>query len=121
MQRSRHTHYCINIIKYLHIHTHSLSLYIYLCVCVITYKDLSLFRWAWQSIWPCLTALYRVNPIPAAAPRRALKELGPVKHIVSPNFEHVKWAKQWKEVSSAATGSSDLGTRLLALSGILKD
>lgn len=29
--------------------------------------------------------------------RRALKDLGPVKHIVSPNFEHVKWAKQWKE------------------------
>eukprot|EP00435_Cladocopium_sp_Y103_P060114 s182_g21.t2 len=29
--------------------------------------------------------------------RQALKELGPVKHIVSPNFEHVKWAKQWKE------------------------
>lgn len=27
--------------------------------------SLSLFRWAWQSKWPCLTALYRVNPIPA--------------------------------------------------------
>ena len=44
MQRSRHTRYCINIIKYLHIHTHSLSIYIDIsvCVCVITYNDLSL-------------------------------------------------------------------------------
>eukprot|EP00438_Fugacium_kawagutii_P028545 Skav222542 [mRNA] locus=scaffold2875:264283:269599:+ [translate_table: standard] len=30
---------------------------------------------------------------------QALADLGPVQHIVSPNYEHVKWAKQWKEVS----------------------
>ena len=58
------------------------------------------------------------HPIPKVAPRRALKELGPVKHIVSPNFEHVKWAKQWKEVSSGATcATRDVGARLLAFVG----
>mmetsp|Transcript_33600 Transcript_33600/g.75425 ORF Transcript_33600/g.75425 Transcript_33600/m.75425 type:complete len:333 (+) Transcript_33600:20-1018(+) len=29
--------------------------------------------------------------------RSSLDALGPVRHIVSPNFEHVKWAAQWKE------------------------
>jgi hypothetical protein len=24
-----------------------------------------------------------------------LTELGPVKHVVSPNYEHLKYAKQW--------------------------
>ncbi|CAM9381047.1 unnamed protein product [Chrysoparadoxa australica] len=29
--------------------------------------------------------------------RKALAEIGPVKHIVSPNYEHLKWAPQWIE------------------------
>ena len=28
--------------------------------------------------------------------RRAVDALGPVKHVVSPNYEHVKYAKEWK-------------------------
>ncbi|CAE7705894.1 unnamed protein product, partial [Symbiodinium microadriaticum] len=35
--------------------------------------------------------------------RDALDQLGPVRHIVSPNFEHVKWAAQWKEAFPDAT------------------
>ncbi|KAK9807495.1 hypothetical protein WJX72_000868 [[Myrmecia] bisecta] len=29
--------------------------------------------------------------------KAALAELGPVKHIVSPNYEHIKFAQQWME------------------------
>lgn len=35
--------------------------------------------------------------------RTALTTLGPVLHIVSPNFEHVKWARQWREAFPSAT------------------
>lgn len=35
--------------------------------------------------------------------RERLAALGPVRHIVSPNFEHVKWARQWKEAYPDAT------------------
>ncbi|CAE7400250.1 unnamed protein product, partial [Symbiodinium necroappetens] len=35
--------------------------------------------------------------------REALEQLGPVRHIVSPNFEHVKWAAQWKAAFPDAT------------------
>lgn len=39
------------------------------------------------------------------APARAqLAELGPVQHVVSPNFEHVKYAKQWKEADGVHWG-----------------
>ena len=29
------------------------------------------------------------------ATRRAVDALGPVKHIVTPNTEHLKWARDW--------------------------
>ena len=32
----------------------------------------------------------------------ALDELGPVRHVVSPNYEHVKWAGAWKAAKPAA-------------------
>lgn len=35
--------------------------------------------------------------------RGALEALGPVRHIVSPNFEHVKYARQWREAFPEAT------------------
>jgi len=35
--------------------------------------------------------------------RKALAEIGPVTDIVSPNYEHVKWAKQWGEAYPEAT------------------
>ncbi|CAE7366198.1 unnamed protein product [Symbiodinium natans] len=35
--------------------------------------------------------------------RKGLEQLGPVRHIVSPNFEHVKWAAQWKGAFPDAT------------------
>lgn len=42
--------------------------------------------------------LWAHSPVELDAPlRAALQDLGPVGHIVAPNFEHVKWAKQWKE------------------------
>jgi hypothetical protein len=37
------------------------------------------------------------------ATRRAVDALGPVKFVVSPNYEHVKYAKQWKEAYPNAT------------------
>ena len=33
----------------------------------------------------------------------AVDALGPVRHVVSPNFEHVKWAAQWKAAYPSAT------------------
>ncbi|CAJ1358933.1 unnamed protein product [Effrenium voratum] len=43
-------------------------------------------------------SLWVHSPVQLDAPLRlALSQLGPVRHIVSPNFEHVKWAKPWKE------------------------
>lgn len=35
--------------------------------------------------------------------REELKAIGPVKHIVSPNYEHLKYAKQWKDGYPEAT------------------
>lgn len=35
--------------------------------------------------------------------RAALEELGPVRHIVAPNYEHVKWAQQWRDAYPEAT------------------
>ena len=29
--------------------------------------------------------------------RQALDKIGTVKHVVSPNYEHVKYAKEWQE------------------------
>jgi hypothetical protein len=46
------------------------------------------------------TALPRVAP--RTGPCKAAA-LGEVKHVVSPNFEHVKHAAQWKESFPAAT------------------
>jgi hypothetical protein len=37
------------------------------------------------------------------ATRAAIDALGSVKHVVSPNYEHVKWAAQWKEAYPDAT------------------
>ena len=37
------------------------------------------------------------------ATRRAVDALGPVKFVVSPNYEHVKYASQWKEAYPSAT------------------
>ena len=33
------------------------------------------------------------------ATRRAVDALGPVKFVVSPNYEHVKYAKQWRRLT----------------------
>lgn len=38
-----------------------------------------------------------------AALREALAAVGPVAHIVSPNYEHVKYARQWKDAYPNAT------------------
>jgi len=35
--------------------------------------------------------------------KEAMDSLGPVKHIVSPNYEHVKYAKQWIDAYPDAT------------------
>ena len=37
------------------------------------------------------------------ATRREVDALGPVKFVVSPNYEHVKYASQWKEAYPGAT------------------
>eukprot|EP00752_Nemacystus_decipiens_P003871 g3561.t1 len=43
-------------------------------------------------------SLWVHSPVDLDGPlRRALAELGPVAHIISPNYEHVKYAKQWVE------------------------
>lgn len=38
-----------------------------------------------------------------ALTKNAIDALGSVRHVVSPNFEHVKWAAQWKEAYPDAT------------------
>ncbi|CAM9695402.1 unnamed protein product, partial [Phaeothamnion confervicola] len=43
--------------------------------------------------------------------RAALAELGPVRHIVSPNYEHVKYARQWLEAFPEANGFACPGLR----------
>jgi hypothetical protein len=44
------------------------------------------------------------SPVELDAPlRRELRLLGTVKHVVSPNYEHVKWAAQWKQAFPDAT------------------
>eukprot|EP00913_Durusdinium_trenchii_P012151 g11412.t1 len=49
-------------------------------------------------------ALWVHSPVELDVHLRAqLAELGPVQHVVSPNFEHVKYAKQWKEAYPEAT------------------
>jgi len=49
-------------------------------------------------------ALWVHSPVELDAPlKAALAQLGEVKHIVSPNFEHVKFAAQWKREYPAAT------------------
>ena len=64
MQRSRHTHYCINIIKYLHIHTHSLSLYISVCVSLHIMISLSFAGRGSPSghVWPLCTGWIQFPP-----------------------------------------------------------
>ncbi|CAM9511534.1 unnamed protein product [Ascophyllum nodosum] len=48
-------------------------------------------------------SLWVHSPVQLDEPlRRALEELGPVGHIVSPNFEHVKYAQQWVKAFPSA-------------------
>ncbi len=46
-----------------------------------------------------------------AALAAALAALGPVRHIVAPNYEHVKYAKQWLTAYPDATGYGCPGLR----------
>jgi hypothetical protein len=46
-----------------------------------------------------------------SALEKCLRELGPVKHIVSPNYEHVRYAKQWVEKFPAAISYACPGLR----------
>jgi len=49
-------------------------------------------------------SLWVHSPVDLDSPTRAAVDaLGPVRHIVSPNFEHVKWAAQWKRAYPSAT------------------
>lgn len=49
-------------------------------------------------------ALWVHSPVDLDAPtKKAIDALGPVRHVVSPNYEHVKWAAQWKEAYPDAT------------------
>ena len=44
------------------------------------------------------------SPVDLDAPtKKAIDALGSVRHVVSPNYEHVKWAAQWKEAYPDAT------------------
>lgn len=46
-------------------------------------------------------ALWVHSPVDLDAPtKKAIDALGPVRHVVSPNYEHVKWAAQWKEAGA---------------------
>ncbi|CAM9223888.1 unnamed protein product [Scytosiphon promiscuus] len=48
-------------------------------------------------------SLWVHSPVDLDGPlQEALAELGPVGHIVSPNYEHVKYAKQWVEAYPSA-------------------
>ncbi len=38
-----------------------------------------------------------------AALKQQLDTIGPVRHIVSPNYEHTKFARQWKDAYPEAT------------------
>lgn len=49
-------------------------------------------------------ALWVHSPVDLDAPtKKAIDALGPVRHVVSPNYEHVKWAAQWKDAYPDAT------------------
>lgn len=49
-------------------------------------------------------SLWVHSPVDLDEPLKTqLATLGEVKHIVSPNYEHVKWAAQWKEAYPEAT------------------
>ena len=49
-------------------------------------------------------SLWVHSPVDLDEPlKRELSKLGPVKHVVSPNYEHVKWAAQWKAAYPDAT------------------
>ena len=49
-------------------------------------------------------ALWVHSPVDLDAPtKKAIDALGPVRHVVSPNYEHVKWAAQWKAAYPDAT------------------
>lgn len=48
-------------------------------------------------------SLWVHSPVELDGPlRKALDKVGPVMHIVSPNYEHVKYAKQWMEAYPSA-------------------
>lgn len=38
-----------------------------------------------------------------ASTKAAVDAIGPVKHVVSPNYEHVTWASEWKRAYPSAT------------------
>ena len=63
-------------------------------------------------------SLWVHSPVGLDEPLRdALAALGEVKHVVSPNYEHVKWAAQWKAAYPAATlwGSPGMKAKKVAI------